>query len=324
MDDLRQRAREHYDRNELRQCREMALRGLEQAADDVELLRLAGQCGVELAAPDAVEQLRRVTELQPDDDQGWRELGDALAAEGRMREASEAWSKAIKLRPRDSLVLTALGHAALLAGVEDEAASHLAQAAEVEPRNWSATMGLIDLYRDAGRREDALDVARRAWEADPGDALAGIDVAELSLELDRLQEADAAFARLRELDEDEPHEIYVLYGLIRVAMAREDWAAATDLAVQATHVDASRRTADLLAYVAHRALGSLDRAATTPVIGAAFAAAESGMFALPVPTAETGREPPSRADVDAALDRARAEHRRLYVEQHALDDEGTS
>ena len=65
-------------------------------------MRLAGRSGVEIEADDAVAQLQRVAELAPDDVASWRDLGDALAAEGRTAEAEEAWQKLAALRPDDS------------------------------------------------------------------------------------------------------------------------------------------------------------------------------------------------------------------------------
>src|SRR3712207_6630814 len=89
-----ERARQHFDAMDYGQAHELALAGLEHAPDDVELLRVAGRAGVEIAAPGATEQLRRVTELRPDDAASWQQLGDALAADGRTEEAAAAFAKA--------------------------------------------------------------------------------------------------------------------------------------------------------------------------------------------------------------------------------------
>ena len=112
----RERAREHFASGEFRAAHAAALEGLAEDADDLDALRLAGRAGVEIGTDEAVEQLRRVSELAPDDAKAWRHLGDALAAEGRLPEAEQAWTRALELRPGDSTVLTALGHAALAAG----------------------------------------------------------------------------------------------------------------------------------------------------------------------------------------------------------------
>ena len=64
----------------------------------------------------------------------------------------------------------------------------------------------------------------------------------------RLDEASAAFQRLRSVDDDPSHEVYAFHGLIEVELRREDWRRALDLAVDATRVDRAGRTTDILAY----------------------------------------------------------------------------
>ena len=104
-------------------------RGSADAPDDVELLRLAGRAGVETGADDAVDQLRKVAELQPDSADAWRDLGDALAAEGRTEEANDAFRKVLEIEPEDEVALTALGHTAFQAGERDAGVSLLEQVA---------------------------------------------------------------------------------------------------------------------------------------------------------------------------------------------------
>src|SRR4051795_3227990 len=110
-----ERAKEHFARGEFRSSHAAALEGLSANPDDLDGLRLAGRAGVEIGADDAVAQLQRAAELAPDQVESWRDLGDALAADGRTAEAEEAWKKLAALRPDDSMVLTSLGHAALAA-----------------------------------------------------------------------------------------------------------------------------------------------------------------------------------------------------------------
>src|SRR3954447_4135625 len=121
----RERAEEHLARGDYAAGHAAALEGLSADPDDLDALRLAGRSGVEIQADDAVAQLQRVAELAPDDVASWRDLGDALAAEGRTAEAEQAWQKLAALRPDDSTVLTALGHAALVAGDSEAAAERL-------------------------------------------------------------------------------------------------------------------------------------------------------------------------------------------------------
>jgi tetratricopeptide (TPR) repeat protein len=306
------RAEEHYARREYRASREAALEGLSADPDDLDALRLAGRAGVEVEAEDAVAQLQRVTELAPEDAGAWRDLGDALAAEGRTTEAEEAWTRLAQLRPDDSLVLTSLGHAALAAGHTDEAAERLTAAAEADARNLSASLSLVDVYRDMGQFPQALAIAQRIWETDPEAVLSGLDVAELSVATGDYDAAEQVYDALLEHD-DEGHEAFIRFGQLTVALKREQWIQASALAGSAARLEQSQRSQRLLAYFADRAI-SFDRDATSPDLGAALLASQSGVFALP--NLDQGPpEVPSLEEVERLLADARFEHRRIHIEE---------
>jgi tetratricopeptide (TPR) repeat protein len=308
----RARAEDHFARREYRASREAALEGLSADPDDLDALRLAGRAGVEIEADDAVAQLQRVAELAPDDVASWRDLGDALAAEGRTAEAEQAWTRLAALRPDDSIVLTSLGHAALAAGHPDEAAQRLTAAAEADARNMSASMSLVDVYRDMGQFDQALAIAQRIWQTDPEAILSGLDVAELSLAIGDYDTAEKVYDGLLEVD-DEGHEAYIRYAQLAVALKREQWIQASALASSAARLEQSQRAQRLLAYFADRAI-SFDRNATSPDLGAALLASQSGVFALP--NLDQGPpEVPSLEEVERLLADARFEHRRIHIEE---------
>ena len=89
------------------------------------------------------------------------------------------------------------------------------------------------MYRTLGQYEQALAQAQRIAEAEPDDLMAALDVAELSLEVGQLDEAVAAFQRLRELDDVPGHEAYPLHGMIKAEIQREGWQRALALAREA-------------------------------------------------------------------------------------------
>ena len=223
--------------------------GLGSAPDDAELLRVAGLAGLELEADDAVEQLRRVTELRPDDAQAWNELGDALATEGRGGEADQAFRKALELNPDDEVALTHLGHSAFQGGEGNEGIRLLEQAADRVSGTTTAAISLVEMYRSLGKPEEALAHAVKVAEADPGDRLYALDVGELSLETGRLDEASEAFARLREIVDSEEEEVCALHGSILVELTRGDHARALELAREALAIDAVGRTTGVVAYL---------------------------------------------------------------------------
>ena len=289
-------ARAHFEAGAFGRAHDAAVAGLETAPDDVELLRLAGRAGVEVGSEDAIERLERVTQLQGESAQAWRDLADALAAEGRTAEASEAFRKVLQIEPEDEAALTALGHAAFQEGDRDSGVSMLEQVADRVPGASSAVISLVEMYRTLDQPEQALTAARRVAEADPDNPLAILDVAELALETGHPDEAADAFARLREVLELPEGQVAALQGAIKVELAREQPERALELARQASAIDSVGRTAGVLAHL-EADLG----AELTPQEAVARGATTVFIRAQEIP--------PSRAEADALLAATLAELR---------------
>jgi Flp pilus assembly protein TadD len=297
VDDARDRARGFLDAADYESSLSAAREGLRSAPDDVELLVLAGRAGVEVESDDAVEYLRRATELAPENAAAWHHLGEALAAEGAMDDAEAAFRRAVELDPDDQLALTHLGHTALAGGRRDEGVGYLARAADLAHAVSTASISLVEMYRSFGQYEDALVQARFIAEADPDDRLAWLDVAELSLQTGRLDEARGAFDRLRELDDVPGHEAYPLHGMIQVEMARERWEPAGELAAQAAAIDPQGMSAVLAAFLREQ------------TGAAAPDAADNGEESPPVPT---------REEVDGTLADSLVDYRRMLADDRLL------
>jgi tetratricopeptide (TPR) repeat protein len=283
-DQVVEEARARLDAGEYEQALEAALAALDDRPADAVLLRVAGKASVELDRDGGVALLERAVAADAQDAEAWRDLGEALVFDGRVAEAGDALRRAVELRPDDVAALVDLGHVELAAGRADEAAARFRQAVERSPENAQALRALGDVLRRQGRLDDALGVAVAASAASPDDVVAALDVADLSLELDRLDDAAEAFRRVRAADDDPEHEVFAQHGLIEVEVRRGEWRRALDLAVDATRVDRLGRTTDVLAFAVARVFGEADRPA------------------------------PTRAEVDEALARSRAEHRRLHLE----------
>jgi tetratricopeptide (TPR) repeat protein len=208
----------------------------------------------------------------------------ARLEEGDLERAREALQRALETDPDNSDALVDLGYLALGAGNADEATALFRQALQREPGNIDALRAIATIHGRSGRAEDAFDAASAVADAQPEDPLAVLELAELALDLGRLDEASAAFQRLRTVDDDPSHEVYAFHGLIEAELKREHWRRALDLAVDATRVDRAGRTTDILAFVVAQVFGRADR------------------------------EVPDRAEVEAALERSRDEHRRLHLE----------
>ncbi|HWX45781.1 MAG TPA: tetratricopeptide repeat protein [Solirubrobacteraceae bacterium] len=288
--DTAQRAEAHLQAGEFRESRDAALAGLAAAPEDVELLVLAGRAGVELDADDATDQLRRATELAPENAQAWHYLGEALATEGRMDEARDAFGRAVELNPADQVALSHLGHTAAATGREEEAVGYLSQAAQSMRGASTAAISLVDMHRMLGHHEEALAQAQLIAEAEPEDLVAVLDVAELSLAVGQLDEAVAAFQRLRELDDVPGHETYPLHGTIQAELQREDWQRALQLAREAPLGDSQGRAVNLIAFLQEK-LG------------------------------EPAEQAPAREEVDSALSASLLEYRRMHADDRRLASE---
>ena len=297
--DAAQRADAHLQAGEYRASRDAALAGLAGAPEDVELLVLAGRAGVELDADDATEQLRRATELAPENADAWHHLGEALATDGQMDEAGEAFRRAFELNPEDQVALSHLGHTSAATGRQEEAVGYLSQAAQSMGRASTASISLVDMYRTLGQHEEALAQATRIAEAEPDDVMAALDVAELSLEVGKLDDAVAAFQRLRELDDVPGHETYPLHGMIKAEIQRERWQRALELAQEATSADTQGRTAGVLVFLEE----------------------QTGTAPPPSDDEVAQREVPTREQVDAALEASLGEYRRMHADDRRLAGE---
>ncbi len=288
VEDARNQVRVLFDGGDYEESLRAAQRALSGAPDDVELLILAGRAGVELDDQQAVEHLRRATELAPDDVSAWHHLGDALATEGRIQEAETAFRRAVELDPDDQIALTHLGHTAVAAGRRDEGVGYLTRASDIAQEASSATISLVDMYRSFEQYDEALAQARRVSATAPDDALASLDVAELSLQLGQLQEARSAFERLREVDDIPGHEAYPLHGLLLVELRGERWEKARELVELLAAIDPHGLSTDVGRYVAGQ-------------------------------TGAEGDEPaPQRADVEAALASSLADYRRILYDDRGL------
>jgi Flp pilus assembly protein TadD len=283
-----QQARTHFEARDFARAREVAMEALRSNPDDGELWRVAGRAGVELGADDAVDQLSKAIELQPDSGEALHDLGDALLAEGRDEEARGVFRRAVELDPDDELALTQLGHTEFAAG-NQAAVLHLEKAAERTRGMTTATISLVEMYRALDQPEEALATARRIAEAEPDDVAAALDVGELSLRAGRLDEALAAFERVRAMEDLPDHEVYALHGMILVELRRDARERSLELAREAARVDQYGRSAAVLTH-------------------------------LDPPLAdEEGAEPsPSRAEVESALAESLREHRRMHAEDRRL------
>ena len=273
-----------YEAGDYAAAHSAAVAALAERPDDLTLLRIAGRSAFQLGLDDAPDHLERAVALEPDDAQTLHDLALALVDAGRLGEAVDAFQRVIKLRPPEASELVDLAYASYATGAGEQALGYLREASLQAPGGLAPKRGIMAIARREGRPGEALDAAREVLELAPDDISALLDFADLSLELQRFDDAEEAFRRLRTLDDEPEHELYSVHGLIETALRRGRLRQALDLAVDATRIDRLGRTTDVLAY------------AVATVFG------------------EAEREVPSRDDVDRLLGESRAEHRRLHEE----------
>src|SRR2546423_14625816 len=98
------------------------------------------------------------------------------------------------------------------------------------------------MSREPARREAAVAGARKIVAFEPDDVAAALDVAELTLALDRLEEAVDAFRWLRDVDDEPDHEVYACHGMIEAEMRRDRLLVALAPAIDAARVAQISRT----------------------------------------------------------------------------------
>jgi tetratricopeptide (TPR) repeat protein len=206
----------------------------------------------------------------------------------------------LEIEPADEVALTALGHSAFEAGKRDDAVSLLEQAAGRSSGASTAAISLVEMYRALGEHEEALAAARRVLEAEPDDALYALDVAELSLQTGRHDDAVEAFGRLRSIVDLPEDEVAALQGTIKAELARGGKERALELAREASAIDTVGRTAGVLAHL-EADLG------VEPTPDAAVARGATMIFL------QAQEVPPSRAEVDSLLDATLGDLRRSLL-----------
>jgi tetratricopeptide (TPR) repeat protein len=295
-----EQASSHYEAGEFAKARQAAVEGLSTNPDDVNLLRLAGRAGVETGADDATAQLRKVAELEPESAEAWRDVGDALAADGRTEEANDAFRRVLEIEPEDEAALTALGHTAFQSGNRDEGVSMLEQVVGRVSGASTAAISLVEMYKSLGQPDEALTAARRIAQADPDNALAQLDVAELALQTGSADEAAEAFGRLRGLVTMPEDEVGALHGMIKAELARAHAERALDLAREASAIDSVGRTPGVLAHLE----ADLGAEQTTDD---AIARGQTVAYVQAV------QAPPTRDEVEALIDATLADLRRSLI-----------
>jgi predicted O-linked N-acetylglucosamine transferase (SPINDLY family) len=150
----------------------------------------------------AIDLLRRVSVLRPQDAAARRRLGDALFASGAWAEAAESFRQAIALEPGNARAYNNLGRAQAKLGERDAATESYRRAIELEPNYAIAHNNLGTVLGETHQHEEALACYRRAAMLNARFTEAHRNAGNVLMRLGRAAEALQSHERALEL---EPH-----------------------------------------------------------------------------------------------------------------------
>ena len=142
-------------------------------ADPITVARAAAQ-GKEWGR--ATAAYREAVRLEPGNAAAWKELGNALAAQGQYENAVTAYREALRLEPNNGPAWNALGAAHTRQHQYAEATEAFQTAARLQPTNAHAWTGLGAALAARGQLEEAIPALREAVRLDPnlGEAWANL------------------------------------------------------------------------------------------------------------------------------------------------------
>ena len=116
---------------------------------------------------DAEAKYRQLTELEPNNVNGYVGLGSSLQLQGHLDEAREAFELALEISPNSVQAHIGLGSAYYRLGMFDEARQQYDQAVTLESNNLDALWGLSIALEALARPLEAADVWERIIQLHP-------------------------------------------------------------------------------------------------------------------------------------------------------------
>jgi protein O-GlcNAc transferase len=146
---------------------------------------------------------RRVTEIDPAHSAAHHNLGTALAAQHRHKEAVGAFARALEIAPSYAQAHFGLGVSLRALGRDEEAIASLARALQHDPNHDEAYYYLGLAHQEAGRLNEALACYLRAADLSPNDADVHTALASVLVRLQLPGAAARALEKALSLDPDD-------------------------------------------------------------------------------------------------------------------------
>lgn len=181
-----------------------------QAAQDIDARYYYAQALRNLPASDglenlrqAVAQLRRVVEAQPERAEVWRELLELNLLVGYNTEAVEVAERLLREKPKDPMILRDRARAYARLRQEDKALADSEYCNEQNPGDLETQCLTLALYRERKRKDEILPRAEAYWAKYPDDGRGELlmSVAYGLVETFSREQREAAWALAKKVDE---------------------------------------------------------------------------------------------------------------------------
>ncbi|GAB4276097.1 MAG: hypothetical protein Kow0029_17770 [Candidatus Rifleibacteriota bacterium] len=120
----------------------------------------------------AIEEVKKAIEIDPDFGQAFNKLGDYYLKKGQIKEAVDAYRKAIVLQPENENSHFDLGRTLAMLGQFDEALASLKKALELNPTHGETYAHIGHVYLETGNTEDAIVNLEHALKYDEDNIMA--------------------------------------------------------------------------------------------------------------------------------------------------------
>lgn len=186
--DAMETAARHHLAGDFPQAERIYRQVLSLKPNDPDVLCRLGVLAVQARHPDAVPLLRAAIAHRPDFSEAQAHLGDALQAQGDLREAIEYYQKALANRPDEPEIWNNLANACIVTGQPLEAVRCCRRSVALRPEDPRTHNILGDALRGCGKLDEAIAAFQTALTIDRNFAEAHGNLAHALLQRGELEE----------------------------------------------------------------------------------------------------------------------------------------